>query len=90
MKIPASAMNEITKAVMAMLPYEEARVPGSSEAKMVQQIFDMLSRYIMHESEELSGFIQFITKSIDESEEKQDTTRKLILELLKELNDYEV
>lgn len=89
MKVPASAMNEIKKAVLAMLPYEEDRTPESPESKMVQQIFDMLGCY-MTEFEDLKGFIQFMTKSIDDSPGKQASTKKLLLELNNVLNDYEV
>lgn len=89
MKIPAAAMGEIKKAVMSMLPYEEDRTPESPESKMVQQIFDMLGCY-MSEFEDLKGFIQFMTKSIDDSPGKQESTKKVLLELQNVLNDYEV
>ena len=89
MKIPAAAMGEIKKAVMSMLPYEGDRTPETSESQIVQQICDMLSCH-MHEFEDLNGFIQFMTKSIDDSPVKQESTKNLLLELQKVLNDYEV
>lgn len=88
MKIPKVAMNQIKDVVVAMMPYEIGYVCQTKQSRLLSDVFEKI---IVNEPdfEEWAGFVQFLSKKIDETEKMQHSIDNIVADLATTIEEYQ-
>ena len=87
MKLAPEAMGKIKDMVINMLPYDYDHIVASSEAVLIHDIFESISKH-KPEMEEWKGFVGFLCKQIDSKPESQEAVKKIALDMKNILEQY--